>query len=294
MKHFLILFFAMFYIQITNAQTTDLKIISNIGVQTDYTFEGAKGINLTFQYNFLPIIEQTHNDTILEDSKFYLKIKLFENNQSVMPAAGYHAIENVDQKLEYVIVFSGMDFDASKISKKVTQFIPYSALNMPQGFHVMHVQAQLSGKDAVGTLYKQTIQKEKIEFDKPATQIFTMNIDHVEVNPFNSSGQAWDYAIFKTDAPDVGVNIMVGNTTVYKKNVNDSYMFAAGPDARNISFTISKNDKVVVKIEDIDIMFHDFIAKWIFSTNKMPGVLYTFKKPSSTNIKSCLLTFTYE
>jgi len=60
----------MFYIQITNAQTTDLKIISNIGVQTDYTFEGAKGINLTFQYNFLPIIEQTHNDTILEDSKF--------------------------------------------------------------------------------------------------------------------------------------------------------------------------------------------------------------------------------
>ena len=71
-------------------------------------------------------------------------------------------------------------------------------------------------------------------------------------------------------------------------------MFAAGPDARNISFTISKNDKVVVKIEDIDIMFHDFIAKWIFSTNKMPGVLYTFKKPSSTNIKSCLLTFTYE
>ncbi len=271
----------------------ETKIISNIGVLPDFTFEGAKGINLTFQYNFLPIYEQTHNDTILQDCTFKLKVKLESNNAKIGAAKGYQLMENSQNELEYIITLSGTDLQGSTVNKKTNQFIPFAAMQLPEGTHVINVQTTLSGKDVLGNEYQQKFEKNSISIAKPATQLFTMNIDHIEVKPFTSSGQAWDYAFLKTDAPDVGVNIMVGNTSVYKKNVNDSYMFAAGPDSRNITFAISKNDKVVVKIQDIDVLFHDFVAKWVFSTNKMPGVTYTYKKPTG-NVKSCLLTFKYE
>lgn len=286
----LILYTILFFTFQSFAET---KIISNLGVLPDFTFEGAKGINLTFQYNFHPIYEQTHNDTILQDCTFTLKVKLVAENKTIGAAKGYQFVENSQNELEYTITLSGTDLQATKVNKKTNQFIPYAALQLPEGVHAIKVQTSLNGKDVLGNEYHQNFEKNSITITKPATQLFTMNIDHIEVKPFTSNGQAWDYAFFKTDAPDVGVNIMVGNTTVYKKNVNDSYMFAAGPDSRNIVFTISKNDKVVVKIQDIDVLFHDFVAKWVFSTNKMPGVTYTYKKPTG-NVKSCLLTFRYE
>ena len=68
-------------------------------------------------------------------------------------------------------------------------------------------------------------------------------------------------------------------------------MFAVGPNSKNINFTISENDKVAVLVQDIDVLFHDYVAKWVFTTNdKKTGTLYSYNKAKG-NIKSCSLTF---
>lgn len=137
----------------------------------------------------------------------------------------------------------------------------------------------MSGKDADGHFHQHKKEKKDISFKKPPTKLFTLNIDYIEVNPHNAKGHVWDHAMFNSDAPDVGVNILTGNTTVWKSSVNDTYMFAVGPNSKNITFTISENDKVTVLVQDIDVMFHDFIARWNFTTNdKKLNTLYTYNK----------------
>lgn len=274
-----------------NIYANELKIISNISVETDYEKDGAKGINISYKYNFLSLVEYDHNDTILKDCTFQLKTKLLSNNEPIEPATGYRANTNNNGDLEFSISLTGKDIEATKFDQKVTQFIPYASMKLKDGENNITIQAEMSGKDATGHLHNDIKEKSDVTFKKPITKTFTINIDYIEVQPITTDGQAWDYAFFKTDAPDVGVTVLVGNTTVYKINVNDTYMFAAGPNAKNITFTISEKDRVGVLIQDIDVLFHDFIAKWNFTTHdKKDGILYTYDKAKG-NIKSCNLNF---
>lgn len=274
-----------------HTKASNLKIIQYVDVETDYNYEGVKGINITYRYNFLSLEEENHNDTLLRGCTFYIKTTLSENNSAIEPANGYKSVMNTNGDLEFTIDLMGTEIEASKFDKKVTQFIPYASLKLNEGNHTINVKGEITGKDATGFLHQQKVEKTAITFKKPATKKFTMNIDFVEVNTLNSSGKAWDYAIFRTDAPDVGIDILIGNTSVYKSHVNDTYMFAVGPNSKNINFTISENDKVAVLVQDIDVMFHDYVAKWVFTTNdKKTGTLYSYNKAKG-NIKSCNLTF---
>ncbi|MFN8282122.1 MAG: hypothetical protein U0U67_02855 [Chitinophagales bacterium] len=267
-----------------------VKILSYIDVDTDYEFEGVKGINITYKYNFLSLEEDQHNDTILDNCTFYLKTKLYVNGAAVKSELGYNAYKNSNGELEYSITLTGRDIQASKFDRKATQFIPYAAMQINEGEYAITINTEMTGNDATGQSH--TDKKEKpVTFKKPATKIVTMNIDYIEVNTLNAKNQAWDYALFKTDAPDVGVDIKVGNSTTWKSHVNDTYMFAVGPNSKNIQFTISEKDKFAVLVQDIDVLFHDFVANLIFTTkDKKDGQVYTYDKASG-NIKTCSLNF---
>lgn len=291
MKKSFCLVFTVLLFSFLHVHASNLKIIQSINVETDYNYQGVRGLNITYRYNFLPLEEENHNDTLLRGCTFTIKTNLFENNNAIEPANGYKSVINTDGDLEFTITLMGADIVATKFDNKVSQFIPYASLKLNQGNHTINVIAEIKGKDATGFLHQQKIEKAATTFTKPATKTFTLNIDYIEVNTLNSKGQAWDYAIFRTDAPDVGVDVLIGNTSVFKNNVNDTYMYAVGPNSKNISFTISENDKVSVLVQDIDVLFHDFIAKWNFSTNdKKTGTLYAYNKVKG-NIKSCNLTF---
>lgn len=84
---------------------------------------------------------------------------------------------------------------------------------------------------------------------------------------------------------------MVGTTSVYKNYVDNNYVYSVGPKSKNISFLISENDKINILVQDIDVLFHDLVAKWIFTTkDKKDGEVYTFDKTNS-NIKFCSLNY---
>lgn len=291
MKKIQVSIFVLLLMVFNNVFSSNLDIISSVTIETDAESEGAKGINVIYKYNFLPLEEESHNDTLLNGSIFKIKTNIYQNNVPVEPANGYASVTNSNGDIEFTLTLMGADIDASKLDKKITQFIPYAALKINQGNNTIQIKTEISGKDATGFLHQQKLEKSSIQFNKPITKTFTMNIDYVELNTLNAKGKAWDYSVFRTDAPDVGVNLLVGNTSVWKSHVNDTYMFAVGPNSKNISFSISENDKIVVLIQDIDIMFDDFAAKLLFSTSdKKTGVFYTYNK-SKGNIKSCSLNF---
>ena len=272
-------------------KASQLDIIQGIEIEPNYIDDGVHGMKITYRYNFLSLEEEHHNDTLLQNCTFTIKTKISENGKNIGTAKGFKSVTNQNGDLEFTIQLIGSEIQASKYDKLAVQFIPFAALNLMEGEHNLAVKAEISGKDATGFLHNQKIEKSGIVINKPITKTFTMNIDYLEVNTLNSIGQAWDYGIFKTDAPDVGINIMVGNVSVWKSNVNDTYMFAVGPNSKNISFTISKNDKVIFLVQDIDVMFNDFIAKWSFSTNdKKIGSNYNYNKAKG-NVKSCNLSF---
>lgn len=271
-----------------------LQIINHAEIRTDVLYDGVKGLTVTYTYNFTSLEALNPNDTVLNNASFAVYLVLFENGNPVKPAFGFQNIENINGQAEFISAFSLTETDATTADKKKTIFIPYAALQQNEGRHTLSIKIKLSGTDGAGITHQQEYLTDSISFDKPKTNTFTMNIDYIEVKPLNVSGQAWDYGFFKTDAPDVGVNILVGTTSVWKSNVNDTYMFSVGPNSRNISFTISENDKVAVLVQDIDILFHDFIARWNFVTSdKKKNILYTYNKAKG-NIKSCNLSFKIE
>ena len=291
MKKAVFVFLTLFILNHVICSAENFKIISTIDVETDYMYEGAEGINITYKYSFLPLEEQNHNDTILKNATFGINTVFFENGNAIKPAAGYKSLLNENGDASVNFTFFGTELNASKFYKLKSVFIPYAALNLPEGNHVLSVRGIFSGTDGAGVKHEQVIQKDNVSFNKPKTNVFTLNIDYIEANTLNSRGQAWDYAIFRTDAPDVGINVLVGKTSVWSSHVNDTYMFSVGPNSKDISFLISEKDNVNILVQDIDVMFHDFIAKWVFTTSdKKPGTLYSYNKAKG-NIKSCNLTF---
>ena len=284
----------VFLQSISNIYASNPTIISSINVETDYEFEGAKGIYITYKYSFLSVVEESHNDTILKDCTFKILTKLQVGNTIITPLAEFKTIKNNDGELETINVLSSNDITPTKYSKTISKFIPYAALNLVQGEHTINVLTELTGKDATEKDINQKLEKKDITFTKPLTKKFFLDIDYIEVNTLTSGGNAWDYAIFKTDAPDVGVDVKLGGVSLFATNVNDTYMFSVGPKSRNIQFDISENDNITILVQDIDVFFHDFIAKWNLSTkNKKAGVLYNHSK-AGKNIKACNLDFKFE
>lgn len=289
MKNLLLILVSILFT--TNIIASNLDMIKSVSVQTDYEYHGVKGINITYKYNFLPLIQENKNDTLLDNAIFKISTKLYQNNVAIEPAKGYQSQANTNDKLEFTLSLLSTDISPTKTDKTITQFIPYAVLKLNEGNQDIDIKAEITGKDAVDFFHHQKVEKNAITFNKPKTKTFTLNIDYIEVNTMNAQGQAWDYSIFRTDAPDIQVLVLVGNISVWKKSVTDTYMFAVGPYSKNISFIISENDKVEIYIQDIDLIFHDYIANWNFTTSdKKPGTLYTYNKAKG-NIKSCNVNF---
>ena len=285
---FLLFFFALIY---TSIQATELTLFKALTVEPNVTKDGVKGMTISYTFNLTPIEDINPKDTVLKNASFVFKTTFSENDKPIKSAKGYNSVSNETGNVVIERYLSLTETEATKNNQTIRQFVPYAALQLDSGKHTIDVTTIFSGKDGNDIAYKTTLKKPQVQILKPKVKIFTMDIDYIEVNDFNRSGQAWDYAFFKTDAPDVGVNILIGGTSVYKAHVNDTHMFAVGPNSKNIIFAISENDKVKILIQNIDIMFNDDIANWDFYTNdKKTNTVYTYNK-SKGNIKSCNLTF---
>lgn len=291
MKKTIVFFLITFFCLQSNAQYENLYLINSYNVTPDVQLNGVRGINISYKVSFFSLIEMGHNDTILKNSVFELKHIINIDGMPVKPANGYEKYTNEKGDLIYKSMIYESDMHSKFNEAEGTFFIPYAALNVNKGPHKLSISGFLSGKCGDGKTYQETKKIDNISVEKPAVKTVSVNIDYIEAKLTNERNNAWDVAFFKTNAPDVGVRILIGGIEVWSEYVNDNYMFSIGPKSRDISFSISENDRIAFKIEDIDVMYHDLIALWSFETKgKTNGNWYVYDKAKG-NINSCFLKF---
>ena len=272
------------------AQSNLPKIISAITVQNDIISEGVKGMNVTIKYNFLSIEELNHNDSILKNSDFFFATKCFENNKVIEADLGFTKFSS-NNEFYFKLNLLKQDVQASTIDKSIDFFIPYAALKLKEGKHTLSLKTEVVKIENVKTSTIQKFEKANLEIIKPAIQIVTFDIDYIELNTLNTKGNSWDVGIFKPDAPDINVAIKLSSAIIWHQYQNDSYTYSLGSKSHNLTFAICKGDIITVYIQDLDIIFHDFVAQWQFDmTNKVKDQIYIFNTPKG-NIKSCNLSY---
>jgi hypothetical protein len=293
MKKYLISLILLLNGLIVFSNTDTINYISNFKITPNYTYKGVQGIYVEYQIDFKELRKKITNDSILELTKFYFNTTLSLNNIKIKPALGFQYLKNYNGNLQYVKKYDDFNFDnENPISEYY--FIPYAALDVDSGEYTINVLSSLNGKDAYGDNYIQNVIYKNISIKKPKQYKVTFNIDYLEVETLNTQKQSWDYNIFNNDKPDVSVSFLLANTLIWTDNVRDSYIYAKGPKSKNIQFMVSENDKIRFRVEDVDVVFHDFIAELIIPT---PSVLkpqtYTLSKKFGS-VKDAYVTWKIE
>jgi hypothetical protein len=111
------------------------------------------------------------------------------------------------------------------------------------------------------------------------------------VTTLDSKGRAWDYSFFGKDYPDIGVAIKLSDNILWDRHINNKFLFVLNPDDKNFSFSISKNDKITVLVEDRDLLISDLIEEFkCITSDKIKGQWYSFISKSST-VKQCQIKY---
>ncbi len=286
--------FFMFYIQTMTilAQSGNCTFIKNIAIKQDIYNEGAHGVKIDFSYNFDSLKTALGNDSVLSKSSFLLNISFSANSGNIKTNRQYKSLRNANGDASYTYTFMSKDYN---YKDKNTCFIPYSALDIPEGKNTIFVNIVLSGKDGNGKKYEQLLPKQTVDIEKKQQRLMTFNVDYVEVDKTDLKGNAWDFSPFGYNTlPDVATAFTLGGVMLWKMSVENTNVFAVGPKSKNIIFKISEGDEVRIKITDVDLVFDDFIGELkVKPAESDKGTLHVIDKPYG-KITGCNLNWKVE
>ncbi len=268
----------------------DSDLILNITTHVDHVDGGAKGILINYQLNIGCIKSKYPNDSLraiaVNFINFKSKITAWNDEKQLKAGYGFQTLTNENGFFEMNKSTSPDDAETKIGIIKCKIFIPYSTLKLETEKQQLKWKLEISTKDGKNIGYSQ--QKEVITeaFTPPATSLFSVKLDSLIVNFFDSRGQAWDRSMFGSDAPDLDFSIYIGGVQVGNIYKGNSYTIVFSEKPRLFKFAISENDEINSHITDVDNIFHDQIASWKFdSTNMKKGIDY-FQTESKTNLKS--------
>ncbi|AEA45310.1 hypothetical protein [Fluviicola taffensis] len=270
------------------AQNTQTNLIQNVQVQHDVVENGVKGIKVTTNIDLKPFQKKYNTDSLLnialKTAKLSVTLTMLKDSSSVKSAYGYSFLMGKKECIEIKkqISLGTIEIDNSDC----ISFIPYAALKLTEGQQTISIQADLSGKDGFNATYKQRAFSTPVSFVKPATRLFELSLDSIQVKSFNAQGQAWDHSLFGADAPDLDFSIKMGNMEVGNIHKGNSYFISFPQKPRVFQFLVSENDEITVFLTDMDDVFHDQIASWRFDTANMKETVSYQQKESKAGIKA--------
>ncbi len=274
------------------AQTNNAKIINAIVVEkTDTTF-AVQGLKISYTYNFSALGNQEYIDSIVKTTNYKISTRIFIKDEAVNPGYGYNAFRNSRNDFEITSHIFSTDIKNVKTDKQATVFIPYAALKLPAlTNYTVTVKAALVSTVWVTDKDVQLIEQSNISFYKPETLTATVYVDSIEVTTLDSKGQAWDYSFFGKDYPDIDVAIKLSEDVLWEKWINNKFLFVLKPNEKSFAFSISKNDKITILVEDRDLLINDLIENFeCITTGKIKGQWYAVTSKSST-VKQCKILY---
>lgn len=273
-------------------QPNGAKFITAVTVEKTDTAFGVQGLQISYHYNFSSLGKQSYIDSILRVTNYRIKTRVFIKNEAITTDYGYSKFNNSKNEFEITRNLSPLEIKNTKTDNQVTVFIPYAALKLPPlTNYTATVKAALLSTVEITDKQVQLIEQDNINFYKPETLVATVNVDSIEVTTLDSKGRAWDYSFFGKDYPDIGVFIKMADDVLWNKHINNSFLFVLKPNEKNYSFNISKNDRITLLLEDIDLLVNDFIGQFECETaDKIKGQWYQVINNNST-IKQCKISY---
>lgn len=255
------------------------SLIKEITAEMDVVQNGAKGFSLNYIMDFSSITEKYASDSLLnvaiKNSFFKVNIELAQNNKALKPGYGYEKLKNVQGNYTKSIK-QHISLTELKIGQKmVSVFIPYASFKLSEGEQQITANIQVSMKDSKNEVFKDSKSLKTISFIKPKTHYFTLALDSLCVNSFDTKGQAWDHSFTGSDSPDLDFDISVGHQSLGNIHKGNSYCIVFAEKPRTFKFDISENDEVFIHLTDTDDVYDDDIASWKFdSANMKKGIDY--------------------
>lgn len=254
-------------------------LILNASTHIDHVENGAKGIIIAYQLNLDHIKQKYPNDSLQDIALKSIELKCrftpWIIEKQVKPGYGFQNVNDKNGFFELSRSHFPTFEEIAKGKMNCKVFIPYSALKLTHEKQQINWKIDVNTKDGGNISYSKQIEKITETFIPPATQFFSLNLDSLIVNYFDTRGQSWDRSMFGSDAPDLDFTIYIGGISVGNIHKGNSYSIVFSDKPRIFKFAISENDEVYISFLDTDNLFHDEISSWKFDTSNMKkGVVY--------------------
>ncbi|MFN8284614.1 MAG: hypothetical protein U0U67_15435 [Chitinophagales bacterium] len=242
-------------LKLLDAPAKQLTLFRDIEIRTDVNYEASNGIEISYEYNNNENEGQYSyiNDQFYKES-YYVYVTLFENNKPIKAIPNYKDITNEYGNIRIIEPISRF-YPRDKLKPT---FIPYAALKLSEGKHVITAKFEVICQKSEANKFHQKIEKQNINFNKPATQTVSLGIEYIVVGNKYFKDGFWD---LDKPSPDIEVLVFSGNTLIWNKKSYDNYTFTNSSSTKNISYTISKGDAINIHLVDLDILFNDYIGE---------------------------------
>ena len=282
-----------FFSYTISTKAAELKLIQEATVETDYVLEGVHGILIS--YNFVESKNEVYIDSIndlLFHKRLNIGVHLFENNKAIKPIEDYEKHATIDGS---IVFFSEIRRFYPRDLPEPT-FIPYATLNLSEGKHTISAKFEVYNYEQFGSKYKkqyQTFELKNFSFVKPKTQKMSIHFDAIELKPIKKivTNNEYDDAD-DADKPNAELLVNLSEIYVFSADFKDKFSTTSKEDC--ITFTISKNDIISVKINKHYDMYDPILPVVYFNTEELIPNKWTEYNKKNERLLKCKIFYKVE
>ena len=241
---------------------------SNLKVLTDTWYEEVQGVMITFDVDFRYSPYELYPDSNHANLRYKARLEIFDaegKKMAAVPDASGYTVVNLEIKIQqYVVLNKGQH----KRSKKQF-FIPYYALNLPEGKHLLNLSLSLRDEQTEKWLIENQIAEGVIR--KPRSTLIKIKLKNIEVAETDKNNETWDFSVLskREELPDIKWRLDRGGISQYNsRKQNNTFVYKGNTYDETDYLTVSKGDKLFLAVKDYDLLsFSDDIGTLFFDPN---------------------------
>lgn len=280
----------------TAAAQTDSFVVRNIQVALSNISNNVTGVELKFSVEY-----HGKSGVITALKQNQLALYLFGERGALVKARSNSPLYKDERGQFRLLAALGNNTKESVVATQLTFFIPFYAINLPEGSHTLYLKPRLKRparqpEDTHCTFVGDN--NGELTFDMPRLYKVTFAVDEVKVESTNLNGKPWDDNLGINEPnrslPDLQYRLTLEtNATadeLYKSSVQKNALSASWPTPVPV-FYITADDKFTLYIVDEDEVKEERIGIKSFSAESLMQALeqkepLQFDRVSSLKITS--------
>lgn len=262
----------------------DSIIIKSINVENNVQSQNVTGSLVTINSTFFYDTTLYHTS---KPQKIVYELLLFDKNKQ--PIKTVESTKFKSSNGQFKISIPRFDY-----KENLSVFIPYYALDIPQGNNVLALTLSVYAMDTSITQSRRKIKCEgkiakAFTINKPATKTFKIRVNGVKISDTDKKGKAWDWTGGLADIfYSIEFNNKYNNDILFSSTTVKNATSAAWLDYSN-TITMTEGDKISISLYDEDTMFDDNIGTKNFSYDELLKAAMEKTEMSFEKVNYCVI-----